>query len=269
MKKSLILAIALTLTSNVYAYTLNGVAETGARWKSFPINMKLNPTNAGISDAEVQRVITSAMNKWNTGTGKDILDISAVDYSVTAATGMDKDGVNSITFSANFREDSNGFDPDVTVAVGGQYGDGDTMTDAFIVFNSESVAWATDKETSPNRLIYHDDLETIALHELGHVIGLGHTTVAGAAMNPSRTTKTLRTLSTDDTDGASYLIGSGATGAGNGGSESASASKTAGCGSISNSSTNNSNIGGLTAMMLLPLAVLVFARRKASVTANK
>jgi len=266
MKKLLILGLTLTLTSSVSAYTLNTVAESGARWRSFPVSMKLNPTNSGLTDAEVQRVISSAMGKWNTGTAIDMLDVSSVDHSVTSATGMNMDGVNSITFSKSFREDSNGFDPDVTVAVGGQYGDGDTMVDAFIIFNAESVVWSTDKVNNANRSIsYGDDLETIALHELGHVLGLGHTTVSGAVMNATRTSKTVRELSQDDIEGGQYLANSGASGSGN--SSSSNASKTAGCGSISNNTGNSgSNIGGMGLMMLLPLSILIFARRKAEAT---
>ena len=267
MKKLLILGLTLTLTSTASAYTLNSVAEAGARWKNYPINMKLNPTNSGLPDAEVQRVISSAMSKWNTGIAINVLEVSSIDHSVTAATGMAMDGISSITFSNNFREDSNGFDPDVTVAIGGQYGDGDTMVDAFVIFNAQSVAWSTDKVTSSNKGIsYGDDLETIALHELGHVQGLGHTTVDGAVMNPVRTTKILRELSQDDIEGGQYLVNSGASGSGN--SSSSNASKTAGCGSITNNNTGNgtSNIGGMGAMMLLPLSILIFARRKAEAT---
>ncbi|MCX6112493.1 MAG: matrixin family metalloprotease [Proteobacteria bacterium] len=118
---------------------------------------------------------------------------------------------------------------------------------------AESVAWSTDKVNSSNRSIYGDDLETISLHELGHVLGLGHTTVSGAVMNATRMTKTVRELSQDDIEGGQYLAsvtGGGATGSGS----SANASHTAGCGSITNNNakSNSSNIGGMGAMMLLP-----------------
>ncbi|MCX6112494.1 MAG: hypothetical protein NTY22_04310 [Proteobacteria bacterium] len=71
MKKLLILGLTLTLTSSVYGYTLNSVAQAGARWRSFPVSMELNSANSGLPDTEVQRVISSAMNKWNTGIAID------------------------------------------------------------------------------------------------------------------------------------------------------------------------------------------------------
>lgn len=46
------------------------------------------------------------------------------------------------------------------------------------------------------------DVETVALHELGHILGLGHSSVAGAVMQPTiapATTK--RSLANDDIDG--------------------------------------------------------------------
>ncbi|MGW2050294.1 matrixin family metalloprotease [Streptomyces sp. NPDC001858] len=50
------------------------------------------------------------------------------------------------------------------------------------------------------------DVETVALHELGHILGLGHSSVAGAVMAPSvgpNSTKT--TLTQDDIDGVRNL----------------------------------------------------------------
>lgn len=263
MKNLITVAVALLVSTSSYGYTLNAVAEAGARWRNFPVSMKLNPTNSGLPESEVQRVLSQAMSKWNTGVVKTVLEISSIDYSVTAAHGMDQDGVNSITFSDSFREDSNGFDPDVTVAVGGQYGDGSSMVDAFVVFNAESVAWNTDTTKSTVTGIYGDDLETIALHELGHVLGLGHSADTSAVMSGKRTAKTLRELTPDDIEGGKYVTGSAeASGTGNnGGSNSSGAGKSAGCGTI-NSETNSANISGMLAMMLIPVAVLVFARRR-------
>ena len=50
------------------------------------------------------------------------------------------------------------------------------------------------------------DIETVALHEIGHILGLGHTTVNGAVMFPTvKSNFTLRVLQNDDRDGIRSL----------------------------------------------------------------
>ncbi len=50
------------------------------------------------------------------------------------------------------------------------------------------------------------DVETIALHEIGHIIGLAHSNVAGAVMNPTVSSNFIkRDLTQDDIDGANNL----------------------------------------------------------------
>jgi hypothetical protein len=50
------------------------------------------------------------------------------------------------------------------------------------------------------------DIETVALHEIGHIIGLAHSSVAGAVMQPFVTpNSTLRTLTQDDINGFNAL----------------------------------------------------------------
>ncbi|MDQ0791489.1 matrixin family metalloprotease [Streptomyces sp. B3I8] len=50
------------------------------------------------------------------------------------------------------------------------------------------------------------DVESVALHELGHILGLGHSSVSGAVMAPSiGPNSTKRTLTQDDIDGVRNL----------------------------------------------------------------
>jgi len=52
------------------------------------------------------------------------------------------------------------------------------------------------------------DIETVALHELGHILGLAHSDVSGTVMWPSiSTNSTNRSLTTDDISGARDLYG--------------------------------------------------------------
>jgi len=271
-------SLSLVISSNAFSYRLNKVAEAGARWQSFPVAMKINPTNSGLSAEEIMRVLNLSMDKWNAGTEVNILS-GTLDYNAQAAAAMDVDGVNIIAFSANFREDSNGFDPKSAVAIGGQYGNGSAMSDAFIIFNAEVVGWNTDTSKSAVEKSYSDDLQTIMMHESGHVLGLGHSDLTTAAMSASRQTQVIRELTSDDVTGAKYLISTGPSGAGApyGSAESGygsterrgSSSSIGGCGAINtNGSTGNGSTGAAGAMMLLPMLVLVFLRKKLTVTNN-
>ena len=272
MKKLLILALTtFTVSQAIYAYQLNNVANNGARWRSYPVSMSVNPTNSFLADKEVSATITDAMGKWNQAVGFEALEISSIDYKTPASSTMDIDGKNMIAFSTNFRADSNGFDPQSAVAIAGQYGDGYAMTDAFLLFNSEYVAWDTDDARSTAKRSYRDHLPTITLHELGHVLGLGHSENSTAVMAAVRQTKIMTELTNDDVQGASYVTGSGSTETGTGegqtyNSSSNDNSSSGGCGTIAASGlgggNNGGNIGGNAAMMLLPMLALVMLRKR-------
>lgn len=50
------------------------------------------------------------------------------------------------------------------------------------------------------------DIESVALHEIGHIVGLAHSTVAGAVMQSTISSNaTLRALTQDDIDGFNAL----------------------------------------------------------------
>jgi hypothetical protein len=63
-------------------------------------------------------------------------------------------------------------------------------------FNDKDMSWTN------NPVPGLADVESVALHELGHVLGLGHSAVAGAVMFPAlELGSLLRTLSADDHEG--------------------------------------------------------------------
>ncbi len=274
MKKFILVAVLSFFASTVHSYRLNSVAESGARWSSYPVTMTLNPYNSGISAAETQRAIDNAMASWNGGIDVDIFQIGSIDRSLSSSEGMNPDAVNAMVFSTNFTADT-GFDVDTTVAVGGQYGDGSVMSSGFIIFNAQKVGWGTDSERCPAKYSYCDDIETIALHELGHVLGLGHSEQKNAVMSASRTYKVTRTLAQDDIDGGKYLvIYSGAAGgsAGYNSEDSSSGGSGGGCGTITGNNSGNgssSGTGASLAMMLLPLLALGVLRNRIALQFNR
>jgi len=197
----IIISIILNLT---YSYSLNSVANQGYRWKNYPIYMELNSNNSDLTHAEAKRVINKAMDTWNSAAGINILKLEEAESNLSSSKTMSLNGINAISFSKDFFSDTNGFDPDLVVAVGGQYGKGGIMTDGFVIFNAQSVVWETDT-VRKNTNSYTDDLETIALHELGHVLGLGHSEQRTAVMSGMRLSRIKKELTQDDIDGILYL----------------------------------------------------------------
>ena len=93
------------------------------------------------------------------------------------------DGKNIIFWTRTNQYLVNGGLDSISGALGLTYGnftvDDNTLVEADIVFNGAEKAWFTDFNDTANTNIF---IEGVALHELGHFIGLEHSPVGGATM---------------------------------------------------------------------------------------
>ncbi|KAI3961386.1 hypothetical protein MKW92_045617 [Papaver armeniacum] len=76
---------------------------------------------------------------------------------------------------------------------------------AFLHFNA-GITWAVDFKSEKSKKAY--DLESIAVHEIGHVLGLDHSSIFEAVMWPDTPPRTKNAdLALDDVKGAQALYG--------------------------------------------------------------
>ena len=189
---SLALAFPLAAIFTTRAYVLEG-----PKWPNGTVNFQLSLGNANksLSDgsANWNSAVAPALAMWNQVIGQVQLN-GVMNSTAPVSQG---DHVNSLGFASTFFGHSFGSS---TLAITGYSYSGSTMIEADTLFNT---AWTWDSYRGPLQSAM--DIQRVALHELGHAIGLNHSTAAGAIMNAYVGNQ--YTLSPDDIAGVQALYG--------------------------------------------------------------
>jgi hypothetical protein len=182
----------LTLTSAAKAYT------TYSSWGTLNVSFYVNPSNLDVSASAATSAVQAGMDAWNTQSGTAFRFNYAGQVSTTT-TGYDNKNV------VVFRNQSNGS----TIASTYVWTSNGLLRDADIVFWDGGRTFFTGAAGCASGGAY---IEDIATHELGHALGLQHSSSADATMYSSYSSCStgMRTLSADDVAGAQALYAGGA-----------------------------------------------------------
>ena len=171
MRRALCAAIATGLAFAVWAPTADAYLKLGTRlgsglislrWKALPIRYFVTDRGVqGVSAQQAQQAIGRAFATWDS---IQSAALSSEFVGFTQASPLDDDNISVLGFVSR---------PDLERVLGSTSFTLDVVsgeiTEADIFFNS-TVPWSVASGGDADRY----DLETIALHEIGHLHGLGH-----------------------------------------------------------------------------------------------
>jgi hypothetical protein len=199
-------AVLVLVTSAAFGYAL---LNPPRKWFSTPKNVRVDSNGiASVTDADHGVTATrNAILVWNTANSQNNLNILTSSTATVSYT--QGDGISDIIFA-----DPLGICKGTCLAatLTGYYNSGQqgtcgslgvvAITDSDISFNLKNKFQTVAEGGSCSREIY---LESVVTHEIGHLIGLAHSSSSAALMYPSVTYCVNKPINTDDTNGRNAL----------------------------------------------------------------
>jgi uncharacterized protein (TIGR03437 family) len=218
-----IVALAGGALTAAFGYTQMVRSGSPARWPGdarivFTLNSSFAPNNP---PELVAGALRFSFSSWNTTLAANGIGVRFADGGITSLNEPQCDQVNLVTFTKTldpplpsgvlaatqvFTAMGPGLFSGCGAPIQAQFAG--QILDADLVFN-------TSEPFSTVGLDNTNDIEHVALHEIGHLLGLGHSGVSAAIMAPSggaRTAFAQRSLHSDDIAGINAVYGTNAPG---------------------------------------------------------
>ena len=152
--------------------TANGTA-TNVSWTATPVHYFVSERGVpGVTPTQLREAVDSAFTTWHEVPSASI----AFEFSgVTEASPLDEDNTNTLGFEAQ---------PDLERTLAATNYVVDTRTGAILeadVFFNSAFPWSVAPGGEQGRY----DLQSIATHEIGHFLGLGHSALGETEIRPT------------------------------------------------------------------------------------
>lgn len=174
----LIACVIAAATAPAAAYLKLGFRVGGsivtAKWQDRPVRYFVkNRDDNGVTASQFQQAMARAFATW---ADQPTIDIAFSFAGFTGAEPFDDDGMNVLGFQA---------EPDLERVLGATGFTIDNVTGEILesdIFFNTIFDWTVASNGEPNRF----DLESTAVHEIGHMIGLGHSAIGETELTAGR-----------------------------------------------------------------------------------
>lgn len=200
--QTILLIVAMAAIAN--AFEVKVATEVGPaaymKWNMSdgPIGITLN--SAGSADApigSVENAVVGAMNTWQGATG-GLVTFQYMGQSSSAVRNS-SDGINSIQWVESGWSYSSNI---LAITLYTYYiQDPPYFADADIIVNGQNYKWGVN--VAQNGTV--NDIQQVLTHEMGHLLGLSHTSMYNASLYPYLPAAVKHTISTDDKNGILFL----------------------------------------------------------------
>ena len=205
--RAILLAVWCIPTLSAYVIDTDSSEIYVIGWEQGNIAMQIKmPTMPVLSDGtHYTSSVQAAMQAWNAHLGTVQFSAQTTDTPINPPSGTYASGnsINEIALDSQYSSgaERRSFDSN-TLAITVTYSQGNSRVESDIVFNT-AYTW----NSYPGNLNSQQDIRRVAIHELGHVLGLGHPDQANQSVTAimNSTVSNIGAMQADDIAGAQLL----------------------------------------------------------------